>query len=565
MNEIKAKLDQSAAQLTAANAPWEMVPASFNGVEYRVYKNAPATLQDLLNGSRAHGEKVFLVYEDERITFQEFFRRADGIAWQLVNQLKVAPGDRVAIAMRNYPEWMISFVAVILAGGVAVPLNSWGHKPELEYGLKDSGAKLMIADQQRFDYIADDLDALGVTAIVARPEKPVTHPRAHDFDGLIKAAGENRLPPVTVSPDDVAIILYTSGTTGNPKGAVSNHRNVCQAIYNFEFAGNCAAMADLEPVMKMLGRGFEPKVLLSVPLFHVSGSHSIFLLSLRSGRPIVIMYKWDKIKALELVEKERVTMIGAVPTMLMDLLEAPEWNRYDTSSLFAFGAGGSAQPPRLYGLICEKLPDSFPGTGYGMTETNGTGFSSTGAPFRYKPRSAGVASPLIDVKIVDDAGNELPQGKPGEIRIKSPTNILGYWNKPEATKQALENGWIITGDIGYLDEEGFLFITDRIKDMIIRGGENIYSAEIEGAILTHEGIQEVAAFGLPDEKLGEELAVAVVAKPGYSFTAGEIQQHVATHLAKFKVPSYVFFEEALPRNAALKVVKKTLKEKHLPR
>lgn len=562
MSEIKAKLDESAAQLTSPTAQWEVIEKQFNGINYLAYKNAPDSLRELIDAGRVHGDKEFLIYKDERITFNEFFKRADALAWQMVNVLGLTPGDRVAIAMRNYPEWMISFAAAALAGAVAVPLNSWGQKAELEYGLTDSGAKIAIFDQQRFNYIAGDLNKLNIKAIIVRPEKNISQNNCYEFNAFIAEAGNNKLPPIETSPEDTAVIMYTSGTTGNPKGAVSNHHNICQSVYNFEFAATCAAMSDLAPIMKMLERGYEPKVLLSVPLFHVSGCHSVFLLSLRAGRPIVIMYKWDKITALELTEKERITMISAVPTMLMDMLEAPEWNNYDTSSMFGFGAGGSAQPPRLPSLIYQKLPDSFPGTGYGLTESNATGFSITGAAYAYKPNSAGVPAPIVKVRIVDENGNETAPGKPGEIHYKTPTNVQGYWNKPEATAETFVDGWLITGDVGYLDNEGFLFITDRIKDMVIRGGENIYSVEIEGAILTHEGIQEAAAFGLPDEKLGEELAVAVVLKNGITLSAEDIQAHIASQLAKFKVPSYVFFEDVLPRNATLKIMKKLLKEKY---
>lgn len=562
MSEIKTKLDASTAQLTGPGAPWEIVENTINGVTYKMYKNAPANLKQLIDAGRVHGDKEFLIYENERITFNQFFANVDALAYQMANKLGINTGDRVAIAMRNYPEWMVAFAAAVMAGAVVVPLNSWGQAAELEYGLTDSGAKLAILDQQRYDYISNNIPKSGIKAIIARPEKPITQPGCYDMQALLQEAQGKSVQSIDMPGEATAIIMYTSGTTGNPKGAVSNQRNVCQAVYNFEFAAMCAAMTDSGPIIKMMERGFPPKVLLSVPLFHVSGCHSVFLLSLRGGRPIVIMHKWDKVKALETIEKERITMISAVPTMLMDMLEAPEWDKYDTSSMFGFGAGGSAQPPRLSAMIYQKLPDSFPGTGYGMTESNATGFSSTGAAYAYKPKSTGTRAPIVEVRIVDENGKAMAQGERGEIQIKTPTIVQGYWNKPEASKETFQNGWLMTGDVGYLDEEGFLFITDRIKDMVIRGGENIYSVEIETTILHHEGIQEVAAFGIPEEKLGEELAVAVVLKPGVSLSAADIQAHVAAHLAKFKVPAYVFFEESLPKNATLKVMKKPLKEKY---
>ena len=560
MSDIKTSLDANTAQLTAADAQWETAQESIGGIDYTVYKSAPNNLVELINAGRIHGEKEFIIYDDERISFDAFFQQADSVAYQLQNQCHIQKGDRVAIAMRNYPEWMAAFTGIALAGGIPVPLNSWGQAAELEYGLKDSGAKVAFFDQQRFNYVDSQLDNLGVKAVVVRPEGELNN--AEDFAAWVKSAGDNKPAELSYDSEESAMIMYTSGTTGNPKGAVSNHRNICQTIYNFEFAATCAAMTDLDPIMKMLGRGFDPKVLLAVPLFHVSGCHSVFLLSLRAGRPIVMMHKWDKVKALEITEKERITMISAVPTMLMEMLEAPQWDNYDTTSMFGFGAGGSAQPPRLSAQIYKQLPDSFPGTGYGMTESNACGFSAAGAVYAYKPKSTGCAAPIVDVRIVDENGEDAPSGERGEIYLKSPTVVQGYWNKPEATAESFIDGWLLTGDVGYIDDEGFLFITDRIKDMVIRGGENIYSVEIEGAVLSHEGIEEAAAFGLPHDTLGEELAIAVVLKPGINLSKEDIQAHVASQLAKFKVPSFVFFEDELPKNATLKVLKKPLKEKY---
>lgn len=561
MSTIKAALDASVAQLTSEAMPWAVETTTINGVEYKHYAKAPKTLIELLDQGRNHGDNEFLIYENERYTFNQFFSQVDALAYQLQTSLNIKPGDRVAIAMRNYPEWMVAFTAIANTGAVIVPLNSWGQRAELEYGLTDSGSIVAIFDQQRFDFVADELERLGVKAIVARAEKALPA-GVLSFDQLVKDAEGKKADAVELDTEADALIMYTSGTTGNPKGAVASHRNVCQGIFNFELAGICAAMCNGEVIGKMLERGYPSKTLLSVPLFHVSGCHSVFLLSLRGGRGIVIMHKWDKIRALELIENERITTIYAVPTMLMDLMECAEWDNYKTDSVFAFGAGGAAQPPRLAAQIFEKLPDSFPGTGYGMTETSATGFTATGAAYAYKPKSCGTITPIVEIRIVDENGNDLAQGETGEIWLKSPGVVQGYWNKPEATAETFKNGWVVTGDVGYLDEEGFLFITDRSKDMVIRAGENIASIEVESAALAHDGIQEAAVFGLPDEKLGEELAIAVVLKPGVKLSATDIQAHIAGQLAKFKVPSKVFFEEALPRNATHKVLKKALKEKY---
>lgn len=563
MNEIVQKMQESTAQLTGAEAPWSVTQTTINGVDYKHYPNAPKNLAELLDHGRSHDENAeFIIFENERITFGEFFTRVDALASQLQSELHIKQGDRVAIAMRNYPEWMIAFAAAIYAGGVPVPLNSWGQAAELQYGLKDSGSSIAFFDQQRFDYIKDELSTLNIKAIIARPTSAVSAP-SFDISNLIDAGCGKKPAAPDANTEDVGMIMYTSGTTGNPKGAVSTHRAVCQSIFNFELAANVAAMSDFEPIGKMLERGFPPKVLLAVPLFHVSGCHTVFFLSLRGGRPIVMMHKWDKIEALKLIEQERITMISAVPTMLIDLLEAPQWADYDISSMFGFAAGGAAQPPGLSDKIYTKLPDSFPGTGYGMTETNASGFAMSGAAYKANPKSTGIITPIVDIDILDTDGNSVKQGEQGEIRLKTPAAVSCYWGNEAASAEAFDKGWVVTGDIGYLDKDGFLYVTDRIKDMVIRGGENIASVEVEGAALTHDAVQECAVFGLPHAKLGEEVALSLVLKQGAKLTESELQAHIGSQVAKFKIPSKVFFEtEPLPRNATLKVLKKPLKEKY---
>lgn len=563
MSDLRAKLTESTAQLTGEGSPWELEEKSINNIPYRLYKNAPQTVKELIDAGRQHGDKDFLIYEGERWSFNDFFKKVDQLSFQLLNQYGINKGDRIAIAMRNYPEWMVAFAAISAIGAVAVPLNSWGQSAELEYGISDSQSKVLFCDQQRYGYIADKLEKLGTKAIVARSTEALND-QAIDMGKLTDGTGECKLPQIEIDAEDTAMIMYTSGTTGNPKGAVSNQRNICQSTFNFECVAIVAAMCDPDAIGKMLEKGFEPKGLLALPLFHVSGFYSVFLLSLRGGRSIVMMNKWDVETALKLIEDEKITVVSAVPTMLWGLLDSPKWDDYTTDSLFAFGAGGAAQPPRLPEKIFQKLPGGFPGTGYGMTETNASGFSSTGVVYSNKPLSGGTATPIVDVKICDEAGNALPQGEHGEIWLRSPTMVQGYWNRKEASDESFRDGWLITGDIGYLDDEGYIFLTDRIKDMVIRGGENIYSAEIEAAVLTMDGIAEVAAFGVPHETLGEELAVAICLKEPDILSAEAIQQHVATTLAAFKTPSHVFFrDEQLPRNATLKILKKQLKEEYI--
>ncbi len=552
-----AKLEEVTQQLTGQGAPFEIMERQINGVPLHCYRNAPATLRDALAQGRGFGDKVFVTYADESLSFDQFFEQVDRFANYLVNKLNVARGDRVAIAMRNYPEWMAAYVAIVSTGAIVVPLNSWGRGDELEYTLTDAGARVVVCDQQRLDSIADRLDRLSLTAIVARPENNYDSDRIVAWETTQSSAA--KMPDADISSGDLAMIMYTSGTTGNPKGAASTHFAICQALMNFEFMATMSAMVNPEAIGKMFEAGFEPSTLLAVPLFHVSGCYSVFMLNLRGGRKTSIMYKWDVEEALKIIERERITTFTGVPTMTMALMQSPLWEKTDTSSLFAIGAGGTASPPHLKDLIYDKLPNAYPGTGYGMTETNATCSSFTGVGYQLKPNAAGTVSPIVDLKTVDSDGNDLPQGETGEFYVRSPTNVQQYWNLPEATKSTFIDGWVATGDVGYVDDDGFVYVVDRIKDMVIRGGENIYPIEIEGALLTHPAVHEVAVFGVPHDTWGEEVAAAVYADAGVS--ESELKDYVRGKLAAFKVPGYIdIIQEPLPKNATGKVLKKTIRE-----
>lgn len=561
---IVDKLRESAEQMMQPGLPYELEECVLDGIPYRTFKNTKSTVKDLLDAGRAHGDVAFIVYEDERYSFNDFFAQVDAIGYQLAKRYGVKKGDRVAIAMRNYPEWMMVYVAVVSLGAIVVPLNSWGQKAELEYGVSDSGASVVFCDEQRYLHIADSLPALNTKAVVTRTDLKSLAENAELYGDFIAGGMGKPLPAFDCSPEDPVMIMYTSGTTGLPKGALSNHRNIIQALTSFEFHANTSAMANLDLIEKMLGSGLQPTSLLAVPLFHVSGCYALFLLSLLGGRRLVMMYKWDAGKALALIERERITTLSAVPSMVIDVLEHPDFDKTDTSSLSAVGGGGTACPPKFSRLVYEKVDSPYLGSGYGMTETNAICASGTGAAFKYKPTSAGTLSPIVDFKTVDNEGNDLPPGETGEIWLKSPTVIKEYWNKPEASAETFHEGWIATGDIGYLDDENFVFVVDRAKDMVIRGGENISSAEIESCVLELPVIHEVAAFGVPHEKLGEELAVAITLQPGAQCAEDTVREHVKSKLAGFKVPSYIWIcNQALPRNASGKLLKKQIQKEYL--
>ncbi len=565
-SSIVEQLATTREQLTQPGAPFELYAEKINGIEYQLYRSAPPTMREAMAVGRQHGDAPFLQYEGESWTFSEFFAEVDAVAYQLQNQYQLGKGDRVAIAMRNYPEWMIAYTAIISLGTVVVPLNSWGQRDDLLYGLQDCGAKLVFCDQQRFDYIADDLDTLGIEAIVARPTAAVNHAKAADYASVRDAVSAEQAASwldnaFDLDPADPAMILYTSGTTGRPKGALSLHRNMTHTIVNFEFGATQSAMMNGPVIEKMLTCGFPSKSLLAVPLFHVSGLHAQFLLSLRGGRSILMMYKWDPAKALELIANERVTTFSAAPSMVLDLLDHPDFDSTDTQSLMVASGGGAASPPRMKQLVQEKIETPYPGSGYGMTETNASCSSATGVAYMHKPNSSGVVAPIVEIKTCDESGNELAPGETGEIWIRGICVTEGYWNKPEATTESFIDGWFVTGDIGYYDEDGFVFIVDRAKDIIIRGGENISAGEVEGCYLDHPAIREAAAFAVPHDTLGEELGLAVYFKEGQSATIEELKQFGSERLAHFKVPAHYWVrDELLPRNAANKVLKKQLVE-----
>lgn len=552
MSEVlKQEFDGAMAQLTAAGAPYELVGDPDSGF---YYASAPKTLHEALQAGRAHGDREFLIYEGERRSFNELLDEADAIACA-IQAAGIKKGERVAIAMRNLPEWMAAFIGIVSTGAVVVPLNSWGKPADIAFTIEDAGARLAFLDQQRFDGLGSSLAEKGIKAVIARPTD------ADDAAGLqafvAPFAGQKPEVPV-LAPEDLTLIMYTSGTSGKPKGAATTNRAICQAVFNMECCAIAAAMTNGEAIGAMLERGFEPTSLLAVPLFHVSGCHAQFLLNLRGGRRIVMMYKWDVDQALDYIEQERITALSAAPAMAIDLLESPRFESADTRSLFSVGIGGAATPPLVGKLLAEKLPQNFSGTGWGMTETNAQGASLTGKAFVEKAGSSGFPHPIMQLKVCDENGEALPEGETGEIWARSVANIREYWARPDVNEKEIRDGWLKTGDIGYLDSDGFLFLADRAKDMIIRGGENIYPVEIENLLIEHDAVKEAVAIGIPHERLGEEVAVVVYRAAPLS--EEELLAHCKEHLAAFKVPSKVVFTaEPLPRNATNKILKPAIK------
>lgn len=562
-------IEETHAILTAPGATYEMDTAVIRGVETRIWKNAPPSLRSLLELGRAWGEREFVVFEDDRITFEQHHRAVVKLAKALWNDFGVRKGDRVVIAMRNYPEWIISWWAVTVIGAVAVPLNSWGTGEELEYGATDSESVAAILDQERYDRLHPHLPRTPLKfVILARGEENLTGVDA--FEKVVEHPScygelpDAPLPEVDIEPEDYAFIFYTSGTTGKPKGALGTHRNVLTNLMSSFFTRARAFVRRGEEPPGVDPNAPQRAGLLSVPLFHATGCFSVLVPSFALGGKLVLMYRWDAERALQLIEKERINSFGGVPAMAWQVLESPNFHKYDLSSVENVGYGGAPAAPELVTRIKQAFPNIESNNGYGLTETSAITTMNFAEDYVAKPDSVGVPVPVCDVKIVDIEGRALPTGEIGEVWIKGPNVVAGYWRKPEATAESFTDGWLHSGDLGRRDEEGFLYILDRAKDMLIRGGENIYCVEVEDVLYSHPAVMDAAVVGIPHKVLGEEVGAVVQVKPDHDVTEAELQAHVAEHLAAFKVPVKIEIRrEPLPRNANGKILKRDLREEFL--
>ncbi len=545
---------------TAVTGPgqiFELIDGEVRGVKMKVFKNAPAHLGQVFAGSRGHGDKTFLVYEDEIITFAQAADRIDALASLLVNTYGVKKGDRVAVAMRNFPEWVMSFAAIISVGAINVSMNSWWTEDEMDFALEDSGATVLICDQQRFDIGAASCVKKNIKVLVVRAEKPL--PAGIDKWEEVLPLGDKH-PGADISPDDDATILYTSGTTGRPKGAVSTHRAILSSIMAFSARNTIFQMSGTK-LKDVDGPEVPTSFILIVPLFHVTGCVPVMLSCFVAGLKLAIMYKWDPEKALEMIEREQITNFVGVPTQSWDLVNSPAFEKYDTSSLRAVGGGGAPSPTSLVGKVNDKVKNGNPQLGYGMTETNAFGPAITGSDYLSHPTSTGRASWPMFVEVRDENLKPVPTGQSGEIWFFGPMLIRGYWNRPDATAETIVDGWLRSGDLGRLDADGYVYVEDRVKDMILRAGENVYGAEVESAIYEHPAVHEAAVFGVPHERLGEEVGVAILVNDGMTLTPEELWAFLDIKIAKFKIPTQVvIMSEPLPRNAAGKFLKRELQQ-----
>ena len=543
------------ATLTASGQ-FELGVDDSAGYPIRIYKNAPTSLRAVLESTKAYADRVFTIYGDETLTYAQVHAQIASLAHFLLEK-GVKKGDRVAIGMRNYPEWIISFWACQSIGAIVVALNAWWTTTELSYALEDSAPKVLLIDGERYERILPLLDTLGgATIVVARRDG--AHSGGIDFADAVAepAAG---LPDAEIGPNDVATILYTSGTTGRPKGAYATQRNHISNIWNTLLAGQLARITLGVPDDFVAPQG---GVLQTFPFFHIGGLTGLYMGTVM-GSKMALMYKWNPVEAVELIETHGLTSAGGVPIVVRQLLETATAAGKSLSTLVGLSSGGAPVPPDLIRRVETQFEQkASPANGYGLTETTSAVITNSGADYFAHPNSIGRPVPTCDVRFVDDAGKDVPKGEIGELWMRGPNIIVGYWGNPEATEAAFGGGWFRSGDLGYVDADGMYYVVDRKKDVIIRGGENIYCAEVEAALLEHPLVRDATVIGLPHPEYGEEVAAVIQVDPANQSAAleGELVADLSAKLAKFKIPTSIHITELdLPRTATGKVLKREIR------
>lgn len=549
---------ESIDEVTGPGSWFELEAGVVNGVPMKVFKNAPKALRDVFNPSR-ESDATYMVYEDEEWSYKKTHQEADALAYALVHTYGIKPGDRVGISMRNLPEWVVSFTAITGIGAVSVSMNSWWTEEELEFSLKDVGLSVLIVDSERIERATGPCERNGTKMITVR-EGDVTIPAVAKRWEDVVVRGE-AMPFVEITTDMDAIILFTSGTTGFPKGAVSTHQAVANSMMAFSARASANGKRVEGLAQEKKDSPFPNVGILAVPLFHVTGM-AVMLSNFAYQFKMVIMFKWDPERALQLIEKHHITTFTGVPTQSWDLVQHPNFSKYDTSSLNVVGGGGAPAPAKLVEQVDGAFKSGRPNLSYGMTETNAYGPGNVGSEYTSHPNSTGrIPIPGMELEIRDEDANPVPRNTSGEIWMKGPMLIRGYWNRPDANKETIVDGWLRTGDLGRIDDEGFIFIEDRAKDMIIRGGDNVYGAEVETGIYEIPEVYEAAVFGIKHERLGEEVACVIMVKPGMTLTEEQVTTYLNGRMAKYKIPTRIAFTtEPLPRNPAGKFLKRSMEK-----
>ncbi|WP_137752690.1 class I adenylate-forming enzyme family protein [Sphingopyxis sp. L1A2A] len=551
---LDLRLEAAYNLITGPGGPIQVGSVERFGRQLPFITNAPTNLADYVAFFAAqHGDATFLVEGDERLSFKQVYVAARQVAAGLIDGHGVQRGDRVGLAMRNANAWCVAYIGILLAGGCATLLNGWWQGGELAAGITDSETRLVIADEQRAARLAEvEHGAKVITLDIRQPIDQAIAP-------LTGAGGSAATTLPVLTGQDLATILFTSGSTGQSKGAFSRHEAICQAIFNY--VTQTASIVHLLTEDGLMS-DIQPATLICTPLFHVTAEVPVFLQSFALGRKLVLMPKWNADEAMRLIQDEKCNYFVGVPLMSYEILVSPNRKNYDLSTCKSYAGGGAPRPPEHVRRLASEMGEAKPLLGYGLTETNAVGCGIINENYVAKPLSTGPASkPLVDMAILDDNGNALPQGSVGEVCIRSVANFSGYWNNEAATKAAFfDNGYFRSGDLGYVDEDGYLFIVDRKKDIIIRGGENISCQEVEAAIYEHPDANECAVFGLPDERLGEVVGAVVWVKPGSSVTAEDMCSFLSARLAPYKVPCKIWMaSDALPKLGSEKIDKVSLR------
>ncbi len=551
--------EEAVHHVITTNPTFAVHDVDVRGVTVKAFKAIPGSVPGLLAAGWAqHGDGAleYLAYESESYTYAEFTKSVNQLAHALRDELGLGQGDRVAIAMRNYPELLMLVLAISSIGGVVVFVNAWWTSEELDYALQDSEAHVVFADGLRMDRLLPLCDTRDLTLIGVRDAEGQT---AHDLSALKRNARSDTAPVVAIDTDDDFAIMYSSGTTGQPKGVVQTHRGAVNAVFSWLMQSVTAPL--ITPPEPEAPEPLRPSALVVTPLFHVTATHPLFLLSLPAGAKITLMYKWDPEEAVRLIRDNGITRFLGVPTQSAELMSAALKMGETLPSIDYLGAGGAKRPGAQVAKLAEAFPNAGVATGWGMTETNALGIGMIGDDYKARPDSAGkLHPPLQELRMLDDAGNDVPLGALGEITVKSAANMRCYLNKPEATDEVLQDGWLRTGDLAVLDADGFVTILDRKKNIIIRGGENIACLDVEGALHHHPDVLEAAAFSVPDERLGEAVGAAVQLKAGARLTLEDMADFLDGHLAKYKMPAHLWTQhDILLRGATDKIDRRAIR------
>jgi acyl-CoA synthetase (AMP-forming)/AMP-acid ligase II len=547
--------DQRLQPLIGPGAPFEVEELVLDGVPLRTFMRAPRTIVDVFRASVAHDALEHLVFEDERLTFAQVRRTALALAGALSARLGVRQGDRVAIAMRNYPEFVASFWSAAVLGAIVVPLNSWWTGSELAYALGDAGVRVAFMDEERLSRLADCGESPGEVHFVGVRGARSVLLQSIDFGDLAAGYPLPEHDLAATEPDDPATILYTSGTTGRPKGALASNRATIANLMNMAFAAARSQLLSGQPPQPPI----QNVTVTAAPLFHIGGVASI-VGGAMGGSKLVLMRKWDVVELLRLAEREGATGLGGVPATAREVLYYPELGTFDLTAVRSFPLGGAPVPPDLPLRAVEVFgPDIGILNGYGLTETTSAVCTNVGEEFFHHPDSVGRPNLTADLRVELQDGGMVGAGQVGELCFRSPQVARCYWNDPSGTSASFVDGWFHSGDLGYYDNEGYVYVVDRLKDVVIRGGENVYCAEVEAALFEHPQISDVAVIGLLEPSMGERVCAVVVLRSGGELALGDIREFVASRLAAFKCPEALYIADELPRTATGKTAKSELR------